>query len=68
MATFAFSTMAFPRGATFVFDSWVCIANSSGGFDSHLINPIGPEAISSESRNTTAGSDDHGNMLLPNLT
>jgi hypothetical protein len=35
MATFAFSTMAFPQGATFVFDSWVCIANGSGGFDSY---------------------------------
>jgi hypothetical protein len=46
MATFAFNTMAFSQGATFVFGSWVCVANGSGGFDSHLANPIGPEVIS----------------------
>ena len=38
MATFAFSTMTPPRGVTFIFGSWVCIANGSGGFDSHLTN------------------------------
>ena len=60
MATFAFSTMAFPQGATFVFGLWVCIANGSGGFDSHLANPIAPEAISSESCNDLARTEDHG--------
>ena len=59
--------MAFPQGATFVFSSWVCIANDSGGFYSHLANPIEPEAISSENRNTITGSDAHGDMLLPDL-
>ena len=67
MATFAFSTMAPPQGVTFVFGSWVCVANGSGGFDSHLANPIKPEAILSESCNAIAGSSDHGNMLLPDL-
>src|SRR6185436_2890515 len=38
MATFAFSTMTPPRGATFIFGSWVCIANGSGGSDSQLTN------------------------------
>jgi hypothetical protein len=67
MATFAFSTMAFPQGATFVFGLWFCVGNGSSGFDSHLTNPIEPEAISSESYNTVTGSDDHGDMLLPDL-
>ena len=67
MATFAFNTMALPQGTTFVFGSWVCVANGLGGFDSHLANPIEPEAISSESCNTIARSDDHGDMLLPDL-
>jgi len=67
MATFAFSTMAFPQGTTSVFGSWVCVANGSGGFDSHLTNSIEPEAITLESRNAIAGSDDHGDMLLPDL-
>ena len=49
MATFTFITMAFSQGATFVFGSWVCIANGSGNFDNHLVNPIEPEVILSES-------------------
>ena len=56
--------MAFPQGATFVFGSWVCVANGSGGFDSHLTNPIEPEVISSESHNAIVGSDDRDDMLL----
>jgi hypothetical protein len=67
MANFASSTMALPQGATFVFSSWVCIANGSGGFDSHLTNPIMLKAISSKSSNKLAGSDDHDFMLLPDL-
>jgi hypothetical protein len=67
MATFGFTTMAFPQGATFIFGSWVCIANGLGGFDSHLTNPIEPEAISSESCDAITESDDHGDMLLPDL-
>ena len=68
MATFAFSTMAPPQGATFIFGSWVSIANGSGGFDSHLTNPPSMlKATSSERSNKLAGSDDHGVMLLPDL-
>ena len=67
MATFAFSTMAFPQGATFVFGSWVCITNGLGGFDSHLANPTTLEAISSESCDELSGSNDHGVTLLPDL-
>ena len=59
--------MVFPQGATFIFGSWVCIANGSGGFDSHLTNPVEQETISSESCNLTAASDDHGDVLLPDL-
>ena len=59
--------MALPQGATFAFSSWVCIANGSGSFDSHLTNPIMLKATSSESSNKLAGSDDHGVVLLPDL-
>ena len=55
------------HGSTFVFSSWVCVANGTGGFDSHLTNPIALEAISLESCNKLAGSDDHDVMLLPEL-
>ena len=59
--------MALPQGATFVFGSWVCVANGSGSFDSHLTNPPMLKATTSESSNKLAGSDDHGVMLLPDL-
>jgi hypothetical protein len=67
MATFAFSTMAPPHGATFGFGSWVCVTNGSGGFDNHLANPPTLKATTSESSNKFAGSDDHGVMLLSDL-
>ena len=59
--------MALPQGATFVFGSWVCITNGSGGFDSHLTNPIESEVISLESCDAITESDDHDDMLLPNF-
>jgi len=39
MASFEFSSPAIDAGTTFIFGSWVCITNGSGGFSSHLINP-----------------------------
>ena len=67
MATFAFSTMAPPQGATFIFGSWVCVANGSGGFDSHLTNSPTLKITMSEDCNKLARSDDHSIMLLPDL-
>ena len=67
MATFAFSTMAPSQGVTFIFSSWVCIANGSGSFDSHLTNSPTLKIITSEDPNKLAGLDDHGTMLLPDL-
>ena len=43
MASFEFSFPAINAGTTFVFGSWVCIANGSGGFSSHPINPASTE-------------------------
>ena len=67
MATFAFSTMTPPRGATFIFGLWVCVANGSGGFDSHLTNSPTLKIIRSEDSNKVTGSNDHGIKLLPDL-
>ena len=67
MATFAFSTMAPPQGATFVFGSWVCVANGSGGFDSRLTNSPTLKITMLKDPNKLAGSDDHDIMLLPDL-
>ena len=59
--------MAPPQGATFIFGSWVCVANGSGGFYNHLTNSPTLKITTSEDSNKLAGSDDHGIMLLPNL-
>jgi len=67
MATFAFSTMMPPQGATFIFGSWVCVANGLGGFDSHLTNSPTLKSSLSEDSNKLARSHDRGIMLLPDL-
>ena len=67
MATFAFSTMAPPQGATFIFGSWVCVTNGSGGFDSHLTNSPTLKISTSEDSNKLARSHDRDVMLLPDL-
>ena len=67
MATFAFNTLAPPQGATFIFGSWVCVANGSGGFDSHLTNSPTLKAATPESLSKLTGSDDQGVMLLPDF-
>ena len=67
MATFAFSAMTPPRGATFIFGSWVSVANGSGGFDSQLTNSPAPKNSTSEDFNKLARSHDRGVMFLPDL-
>ena len=67
MATFAFSTMAPPQGSTFIFGLWVCVANGSGGFDSHLTNSPAPKITTSEDSNKLVESNDHDIILLPEL-
>ena len=52
---------------TFIFGSWVCVANVSGGFDSHLTNSPTPKSSTSEDSNKLARSHDCGVMLLPDL-
>ena len=44
MASFNFGFLMIDAGTTFVFGSRVCIANGSGGFFSHLINPASSKA------------------------
>ena len=67
MATFPLTTMTPPRGATFIFGSWVSVANGSGGFDSHLTNSPTLKISTSEDSNKLARSHDRSVMLLPDL-
>jgi hypothetical protein len=47
MASFNFTSAVLDEGTTFIFGSWICIANGSGGFNSHQANSMEPEASSS---------------------
>jgi hypothetical protein len=38
MAFFKFPSPVLPEGTTFVFGSWVCVANGAGGFSRHSID------------------------------
>jgi hypothetical protein len=38
MAFFKFPSPVLPEGTTFVFGSWVCVANGAGGFHRHIID------------------------------
>jgi hypothetical protein len=38
MALFKFPSPVLPEGTTFVFGSWVCVANDAGGFRRHIVD------------------------------
>ena len=63
MASFEFSFPAIDAGTTFVFISWVCIANGSGGFSSHLISP----ASMKTPRREQLGEITSAEILLPGI-
>jgi hypothetical protein len=44
MASLSFTSDVLDEGPTFIFGSWICVANSLGGFNSHLIDSRKPEA------------------------
>ena len=67
MAAFTYNCLVLDRGTTFVFGSWVCVANGSGGFDSQLANPREPEAPPARRSDANKCFDDLGEMLLPKL-
>jgi hypothetical protein len=47
MVSFNFMSTVLDEGTTFVFDSWICVANGLGGFNSHLVDSGKPEASTS---------------------
>jgi hypothetical protein len=44
MASFCFISTTLNKGAMFIFGSWICTANCSGGFNGHLADSRKPEA------------------------
>ena len=63
MASFEFSFPAIDAGTTFMFGSWVCIANGSGGFSSHLVNPASTEMPRQEQLDEITSAE----VLLPGI-
>ena len=63
MASFNFGFPAIDAGTTFIFGSWVCIANGLGGFFSHLIIPTNMRAPQQEQFGRTTSAE----ILLPGI-
>jgi hypothetical protein len=50
MASFNFTSTVLDEGTTFIFGSWVYIANCSGGYNSRLADTKEPKAPTTPSR------------------
>jgi hypothetical protein len=68
MASLSFTSTVLDEGTTFIFGSWICVANGLGGFNSHLVNSRKPEA-STPTRHSDLDEfiDNLDELLLPNL-
>jgi hypothetical protein len=62
MASLSFTSTMLDEGTTFIFGSWICLANSLGGFNGHLVDSRKPEA------STSTQSSDLDELLLPDLS
>jgi hypothetical protein len=68
MASFNFTSAVLDEGTTFIFGSWICVANGLGGFNSHLANSKEPEASSSTpSSDLYEFIDNLDDLLFPDL-
>jgi hypothetical protein len=68
MAQFNFTSAVLNEGTTFIFGSWICVANGLRGFNSHLVNSREPETSSStRSSDLDEFIDNLDELLLPNL-
>jgi hypothetical protein len=68
MASFSFTSNVLDEGTTFIFGSWICVANGSGCFDGHLADSRKPEApAASRCSNLDEFIDNLDEFLLPDL-
>jgi hypothetical protein len=66
MASLNFTSAMLDKGTTFIFGSWICVANGLGGFNSYLANSKEPEAtLSTPSSDLDDFIDNLDDMLLP---
>jgi hypothetical protein len=68
MACFNFTSTVLDEGTTFIFGSWIYVANGLGGFNSHQANSKEPEASSSTpSSDLDEFIDNLDGLLFPDL-
>jgi hypothetical protein len=68
MVSLSFTSNMLDEGPTFIFSSWICVANGLGGFNSHLINSWKPKAsAATQCSNLDSLIDDLDELLLPDL-
>jgi hypothetical protein len=68
MASFNLTSTMLDEAITFIFGSWICVANGLGGSNNHLPNSKELEATSSTpSSNLDDFIDNLDDMLLPDL-
>jgi hypothetical protein len=68
MATFNFTSAVLDEGTTFIFGSWICIADGASDFHRHLIDNVKPEApVATVRSDLDEFIDNLGEMLLPDL-
>jgi hypothetical protein len=68
IASFNFTGTVLDESTTFIFGSWIRVANGLGGFNSHLANSKELEVFSSTSSSDLDDFIDNlDDMLLPNL-
>jgi hypothetical protein len=68
MALFSFTSTVLDEGTMFIFGSWICVANGSGGFNSHLANSRKLEAsAANECSHLDEFIDNRDELLLLDL-
>jgi hypothetical protein len=68
MASLCSTIVVLDEDTTFIFGSWICVANGLGGFNSHLVDSRKPEAsTSTQSRDLDQFIDNLDKLLLPDL-
>jgi hypothetical protein len=69
MTSFDFTSTMLDEGTMFAFDSWICVANDSSGFNSHLADSSKPEAsAANQCSYLDKFIDNLDELLLPDLT
>jgi hypothetical protein len=68
MASLSFTSTVLDEGTTFIFGSWICVANGLGSFNNHLVDSRKPEAsAATRSASLDKFIDNPNELLLPDL-